>query len=130
MKREPIKVGAKSKSARAQLTLAYNRSETVADCLSLCEGNEAAVASLFNRGYTIWLQDRFGRPMFEANEDAAKIQATFDSAVPGKTKGISTRAPKVLTPEDTAALMKASQKGDKQAMAALLAKYNVKAIIE
>ena len=96
MRNEPIKVGAKGKSARAQLKLSYRRPENVADCMSLCEGNETAVASLFNRGYTIWLQDRFGRPMFEEGKPEAEIQSAFNGAVPGKTKGISRKMQKVV----------------------------------
>lgn len=92
MKRDQIKVGAKSKSQREQLVLAYNRPENVADCMKICQANEATVASLFNRGLTIWLQDRFGRPMFEENAPAAEIQAKFDAAIPGITKGVSTKA--------------------------------------
>ena len=88
MKRSPIKVGAKGKSARPQAELAYNRPENVADCLAICKGNEQAVASLFNRGYTIFLQDRFGRPLFEAGAELSKIQAEFDAAVPGVSKGL------------------------------------------
>jgi hypothetical protein len=89
MKRESIKVGAKSKTKRPQATLAYNRPESVEDCLAICKGNESAVASLFNRGYTIWLQDRFGRPMFEEGTANAEIQEAFDAAIPGTTKGHS-----------------------------------------
>jgi len=88
MKRSGIKVGAKGKSARPQAELTYNRPENVADCLAICNGNEAAVASLFNRGLTIWLQDRFGRPMFEAGAPLPEIQAAFDAAVPGVSKGL------------------------------------------
>lgn len=88
MKRNAIKVGAKGKSARPQATLQYNRPENVADCLAVCKGNEEAVAALCNRGLTIWLQDRFGRPMFEANAPLPEIQAAFDTAVPGVSKGL------------------------------------------
>lgn len=88
MKRSKIKVGAKGKSARPQAELEYNRPETVADCAAICKGNEAAIASLFNRGLTIWLQDRFGRPMFEAGASLPDIQAAFDAAVPGVSKGL------------------------------------------
>lgn len=100
MKTMPLKVGAKSKSQRAQLALVARRPENVADCLEICHQNEAAVSALFNRGYTIWLQDRFGRPMFEAGDDAAKIQGAFDAAIPGTTKGISLkRQPEVAIPK-------------------------------
>lgn len=88
MKQSPIKVGAKGKSARPQAELQYRRPENVADCLAICNGNQAAVASLFNRGYTIWLQDRFGRPMFEAGATLPDIQAAFDAAIPGESKGL------------------------------------------
>lgn len=88
MKRSKIKVGAKGKSARPQAELEYNRPESVADCSAICKGNELAIASLFNRGLTIWLQDRFGRPMFEAGASLPDIQAAFDAAVPGVSKGL------------------------------------------
>jgi hypothetical protein len=114
MKRDAIKVGAKSKSKRAQLALEYRRPESVADCLEICHKNEAAVSALFNRGYTIWLQDRFGRPMFEAGDEAPKIQAAFDAAIPGTTKGISLKrqvqvaipkGQKSFSPEEVAMMM-------------------------
>jgi hypothetical protein len=150
MKTAPIKVGAKSKSTRAQITLTYRRPEDVADCLAICGapaeavelvrqmlGDSAfdtfqrAVASLFNRGYTIWLQDRFGRPMFEQGESAEAIQAAFDSGIPGQTKGVArATAPKVITPSDYAALEAAAAKGDKSRMQAILAQYGVKAVVE
>lgn len=88
MKRGKIKVGAKGKSARPQMELEYNRPENVADCVAICKGDEQAVAALCNRGLTIWLQDRFGRPMFEAGAQAAEIQKTFDTATPGVSKGL------------------------------------------
>lgn len=94
MKRSGIKVGAKGKSARPQAELTYNRPENVADCLAICKGNEQAVAALCNRGLTIWLQDRFGRPMFEAGAPLPEIQAAFDAAVPGVSKGLG--RPKAL----------------------------------
>ena len=94
MKRNAIKVGAKGKSARPQATLQYNRPENVADCLAVCKGDEAAVAALCNRGLTIWLQDRFGRPMFEAGAPLPEIQAAFDAAIPGVSKGLG--RPKAL----------------------------------
>ena len=89
MKSDKIKVGAKSKSQREQLALNYRRPENVADCLLICDKNEATVAALFNRGYTIWLQDRFGRPMFEEGASAEAIQEAFDAATPGVSKGHS-----------------------------------------
>jgi hypothetical protein len=104
MLREKIKVGAKSKSQRTQLVLSYNRPQTDVDIAKLCP-DEAARASLFNRGYTIWLQDRFGRPMFEANRPEAEIQATFDAAIPGVTKGLTRAAAPVTV---------ALEKGKKQ----------------
>lgn len=116
MRNESIKVGAKSKSARAQIALNYRRPENVADCLAICEGNEIAVASLFNRGYTIWLQDRFGRPMFEEGKTVEEMQQSFSSAVPGKTKGVSRKVQKTVaipkgqktfTPEEVAKLLQA-----------------------
>lgn len=94
MKRSGIKVGAKGKSARPQAELTYNRPENVADCLAICKGNEQAIAALCNRGLTIWLQDRFGRPMFEAGAPLPEIQAAFDAAVPGVSKGLG--RPKAL----------------------------------
>lgn len=116
MKADTIKVGAKSKSKREQLRLSYRRPENVGDCETICAGNGAAVAALFNRGYTIWLQDRFGRPMFEENKSAEEIQKAFDTAVPGVTKGFSqpaapiavklTPGKKSYTPEEFAALLK------------------------
>ena len=118
MKADTIKVGAKSKSKREQLRLNYRRPENVADCLAICNGNEAAVAALANRGYTIWLQDRFGRPMFEAGDSVEKIQAAFDSAIPGETKGFSQKAAapsvaipkgqKSFSPEQVAAMLAAA----------------------
>jgi hypothetical protein len=122
MRNETIKVGAKSKSQRAQVTLTYKRPETVAECVAICEGNESAVASLFNRGYTIWLQDRFGRPMFEEGKSAEEIQAAFASAVPGKTKGTSRKQQKsVVIPQG-------KRQFSAEEVAALLAKQGINVI--
>jgi hypothetical protein len=122
MKSEQIKVGAKSKSARAQIALNYRRPEDVADCLAICEGNESAVAALFNRGYTIWLQDRFGRPMFEENAPAAEIQEIFMNAVPGVSKGHSqARSKEVVIPK--------GQSFSPSQIAELLAKQGIKVVM-
>lgn len=122
MRNESIKVGAKSKSARAQIALSYRRPENVADCLAICEGNEVAVAALFNRGYTIWLQDRFGRPLFEEGKSVAEMQQVFDSATPGKTKGTSRKVQK------TVAIPRGQKSFSPEEVAALLAKSGIVAI--
>lgn len=96
MKTGSIKIGAKSKSTREQLNLTYRRPENLAECLSLCDSEDAATAR-FVRGLTIYLQDAIGRPMFEAGEPAAAIQEALDTAVVGKTKRVPRPAkPKVV----------------------------------
>lgn len=93
MKRDALKVGSKiaartidGKTVKS-FDCQFNRPENVADCLKLANGDEAIVTSLFVRGYTIWLQDRIGRPMFEQGESAEAIQKALDAAVLGVTKG-------------------------------------------
>lgn len=124
MKRDAIKVGAKSKSKREQIALTYGRPENVADCIAICHENEAAVASLFNRGYTIWLQDRFGRPMFEENRTMPEIQAAFDTAIPGTTKGVS------LKRQVEVALPKGQASFTPSQVAEMLAKHGIKVLAE
>ena len=98
------------------------RPENVADCLAICNGNEAAVAALCNRGYTIWLQDRFGRPMFEANATAAEIQGAFDAAIPGTTKGIS------LKRQVEVAIPKGQKSFSPEEVAVMLAKAGIRTV--
>ena len=114
MKRDTLKIGARTKSKRPQFEAKYNRPESVADCLKLAAGSDQVVSSLFNRGYTIWLQDRLGRPMFEAGATPEEIQKALDAAVPGQTKGISKRQPvtvaipkgqKTFSPEEVAQIL-------------------------
>jgi len=118
MKRDTLKIGARTKSKRPQFEALFNRPESVADCLKLVAGTVRLLTSLFIRGYTIWLQDRLGRPMFEAGATVEDIQKAIDSAVPGQTKGISKKQPVVVaipkgqksfTPAEVAALL--AQKG-------------------
>ena|SRR5256885_8237359 len=93
MQRDTLKIGARTKSKRPQFEAPFNRPENGADCLKLCNGNEAVVAKLFTRGYAIFLQDRIGRPMFEAGASEPEILAAIAAAVPGVTKGVSHARP-------------------------------------
>lgn len=96
MRESELKIGAKSKSKRPQIVAKYNRPENVADIMQICHNNEAVVAALANRGLTIFLQDRIGRPMFEAGDSQEAIQSAILACVPGKTKGVSRKVQKVV----------------------------------
>jgi len=93
VKRDALKVGSKiaARTINGQTVKSFdcqfNRPENVADCISLAKGNETIVTALFVRGYTIWLQDRIGRPMFEEGESHEAIQKALDAAELGVTKG-------------------------------------------
>ena len=120
MKRSEIKVGSDKRS----FDLTYNRPENVADCLGLVDGNELALAGLFNRGFTIWLQDRLGRPMFQAGATAVQIQDAIDAAVPGKTKGVSKARQPIVVEVKKGHTYTAAE------VAALLAAKGVKTVTE
>lgn len=113
MRESSLKIGAKSKSSRPQFEAKYNRPENVADVMQLCDApaalvrqvrdllnsanyNSEAEAKLANRGLTIFLQDRIGRPMFEAGDSQEAIQEAVQNAVYGKTKGVSRKQQKIV----------------------------------
>lgn len=134
MKRSTLKIGSKNARQIVQdgkrisvnyFTCQYNEPESVADCLKLAQGNEAELVKMFNRGYTIKLQDGVGRPMWEAGESQEAIQAELDKFVLGvsKTKG-RPATPKVVT------LTKGKKVYTPEEVAALLASSNIKAVTE
>lgn len=127
MKRDSLKIGARSKSKREQFTATFNSPETLAECVKLAGGNEAAVVARFTRGLRIWLQDAIGRPLFEAGASAADIQAALDNAKLGVTKALG--RPKV---QPTASIPTAKQLAtmSKDQLVEHFAKQGIKVVIE
>lgn len=134
MKRSTLKIGSKATRQALQdgkrVTLThfvcqYNEPETVADCLKIAQQQEAEVVKMFNRGYTIKLQDGVGRPMWDNGDTHEAIQKELDAFVLGvtKTKG-RPAAPKIVTmPKDKKSFTPAE-------VAEMLAKANIKAVTE
>ena len=125
MKRDALKIGARTKSSRPQFEAQFNRPESVADCLKLVAGSEQVATSLFTRGYTIWLQDRIGRPMFEAGASVQDIQKALDAAIPGQSKGVG--RPKAVP---TATIPSGKKAFTPAEVAEMLAKQGFKVVSE
>lgn len=115
MKRDSLKIGARSKSKREQFEAQFNAPESLAECAKAL--GEPAVYRFAMRGYRIWLQDAIGRPMFEAGASSADIQKALDVADPRTTKAVgrpkvqpSVKIPsgkKSFTQEEVLAMMNA-----------------------
>jgi hypothetical protein len=86
MKEGTQRIGAKNTSRKGEV-VKVTRPEVLAECLSLCGGNESAAVALFCRGLDIWRQDRVARPMFVEGATVSEMEAAILAAVPGTTKG-------------------------------------------
>lgn len=90
MKMATLQIGTREgKDVEVNVRLA----DTVADCLEIEAGNEKAIATRYNRGRRIWLQDAIGRPMFKAGKTLQEIQAACDNAKAGDSMRSTSKTP-------------------------------------
>lgn len=122
MKEAKLQIGTRNGT---KVAVTVKLADTTADCLEIEAGNEAAVASRYNRGRRIWLQDAIGRPMFDKGATVEEIQAACDAAKAGDSKRDSKREPVSITIPKTR-----DGKLDVATVEALLAKAGINTKVE